>query len=289
MAHATIDRPGADGERGPAMAVVGFGPLAVFLAGTFALTWLTLLPLGPARYVLGYFAAQPTVVAFAVVGLYYGRRGVARLWRAGTRWRVGWAWYAIAVFLPGLAAGAGWLATSSVGSAAPTRAPVITAVVGALLAGILEEFGWSGVAFPALQARWGFLRAGVILGVIWALWHVPSLFTPAPLPRAHFSFVPFLLFTIPLRILLGWVYNGTGGSVLLPALFHASVNAWGNIVLGGNVVANTGHLVQILVFAAAVVIVIWRGQASAHRPRDRDAHRRAPSPHPTGGDPQSSR
>jgi uncharacterized protein len=272
MTDASLDRPGADGERPPAAAVVAFRPLVAFFIGTFVLIWLTVLPLGPAVYVLG-LVGQPTVVAFAVLALYLGRTGVARLWRAGKRWRVGRAWYAVALILPGLAAGAGWLAMSGFGSGTPTGDPVMPAVLSGLLAGIFEEFGWSGVAFPALQSRFGFLRASVVLGVIWALWHVPALFASAPSLHADFSFVPFLLMVIPLRILLGWIYNATGGSVLLPVLFHASVDAWGAILLSGTVVANAGWLVSTLVFAVAVMIVLMKKRAPAHRLRDGDVHR----------------
>ena len=281
MTDETIDRPGAEREPCRAAGVVGLGPLAAFFAGTFAVIWLTVLPLGPVVYVLG-IVGQPTVVAFAVMALFFGRSGVARLWRAGTRYRVGWAWYALVMLLPGLAAGAGWLAMSGFGSEMSSRDPVILAVVSGLLAGILEEFGWSGVAFPTLQARFGFLRAGVLLGVIWGLWHLPALFASEPSLRAHFSFIPFLLMVIPLRILLGWVYNGTGGSVFLPVLFHASFNAWNAVVLGPNVAANTGWLVQTLVLVAVVMIVMAKHGAAVDRTNHDDVYRPAtiisPSP-----------
>jgi CAAX protease family protein len=235
---------------------VGLRPLLAFLVGTFVLIWLTVLPLGPAVYVLA-FIGQPTVVAFAVVAFYFGRKGVARLWRGGTRWRVGAGWYAVALILPGLAAGAGWVAMSGTLPADP----VIPAVVSGLLAGIFEEFGWSGLAFPALQARLGFLRGSVLLGVIWGLWHLPSLFASGSL-HVHFSPVPFVAFAICLRILLGWIYNGTGGSILLPVLFHASVDAWSTTMLSGGVVANAGPIVQTLVFAVAALIVLRRARRS---------------------------
>jgi uncharacterized protein len=264
MTDSRIDRPSAEAEPVPPAVVAGFRPLAAFLIGTFALTWLTVLPLGPVVYVLAV-VAQPTVVAFAVLALYLGRKGVAGLWCGGTRWRVGTGWYALVLILPALAAGAGWMAMSGFRFGKLTGDPLLLVVLGGLLAGVFEEFGWSGVAFPALQARLGFLRAGVVLGVIWALWHLPALFAAAPALHVNFSFVPFLLLAIPLRILLGWIYNGTGGSILLPVLFHASVDAWRVVLLGPIVVANAGWLVQTLVFAAAVVIVLLRRRARAQR------------------------
>jgi Type II CAAX prenyl endopeptidase Rce1-like len=105
----------------------------------------------------------------------------------------------------------------------------IAAVVSGLLAGTLEEFGWSGVAFPALLGRFGLLLAGTATGVIVALWHLPLFFISTQ-PQSTFSFLSFLLTLIAVRVLFGWVYLGAGGSVLLCVLFHASGNAWSEVL-----------------------------------------------------------
>lgn len=64
---------------------------------------------------------------------------------------------------------------------------------------MLEEFGWSGLAFPALQARYGFLRAGAAMGCIVAVWHLPFFFTPGT-TQSRSSFLVFLLTVVPARI-----------------------------------------------------------------------------------------
>jgi membrane protease YdiL (CAAX protease family) len=74
-----------------------------------------------------------------------------------------------------------------------------------------EEVGWRGYALPALRARYGALVSNVILGVLWALWHLPAFFNP----DTHYSNLPFVLqlaFQIPLAILFTWVFNSTGGA-----------------------------------------------------------------------------
>src|SRR5688500_1468633 len=81
----------------------------------------------------------------------------------------------------------------------------------------------------ALLDRFGLLRAGTAMGVIVALWHLP-LFMVSNQPQSTFSFLPFLLTLMVARILIGWVYVGTGGSVLLCVLFHASGNAWSEVL-----------------------------------------------------------
>ncbi len=259
------DGPTDRGREAPPETVVGLRPLLVFLIATFALVWLAALPLGAASNVLA-IVGQPSVVAFVVMALYVGRKGTAGLWRGGTRWRVGIGWYVVALALPGLAAGAGWIARS--GFSGTVTQPWLAAVASGLLAGIFEEFGWSGVAFPALQARLGFLLAGITLGVIWGLWHLPSLFASAPVLHQSFSFIPFLLFVIPLRILYGWTYNGTGGSILIAVLFHASSDTWQPVLLG-HVVADTAWFVVILVYAVAVVTVLLNRRVSKRQRQSR--------------------
>jgi membrane protease YdiL (CAAX protease family) len=88
-----------------------------------------------------------------------------------------------------------------------------------LITGIDEELGWSGLAFPHLHRRFGFIYANLILGVLWALWHLPMFFTPSD---SQFG-ASLLLFVIKLtafRCLFSWSCLQTG-SLILPGLFHA--------------------------------------------------------------------
>jgi membrane protease YdiL (CAAX protease family) len=248
------------------IAVPSLGHVISFLTCTFALTWLAFLPLilewvdpesaaGAVLLPLVGIGA-PTISAFVLVAVGSGREGVGRLWRRGLRWRVGARWYLVVLLLPGLAFGASWVAASGLSGDTSQFNPWIPAVISGLLAGILEEFGWSGFAFPGLQARYGFLRAGIAMGFIVALWHLPLFFTPGQ-PQSEFSFVPFLLTLVPVRILFGWVYNGTGGSVLLTVLLHASGNAWSEILPLAPTAFDTAWP-EILVFGIAAVIVVFK-------------------------------
>jgi hypothetical protein len=111
------------------------------------------------------------------------------------------------------------------------------------------------VAFPALQARHGFLPAGAAMGLVVALWHLPLFFTPGQ-PQSTFGFVPFLLTLIIVRILFGWVYNGTAGSILLCVLLHASGNAWSEILPVQPPHFTQAWAVETAVFAVAVAIAL---------------------------------
>lgn len=257
-------------RRRPLAGVTGRAMVVVFLVATFALTWLMFLPVivglvdpeSPAGLIflplIGIGA--PTIMAFVLTGLSEGRRGVRELWRGGRRWRVGISWYAIVVFLPCLAYAAAWVADS--GLTAPSIGPWAPALISGLLAGILEEFGWSGFAFPRLQKIYGFVPAGLAMGFIVAFWHLPLFFTPGQ-PQERFEFVPFLLILIVARFLFGWIYNGSGGSILLLILFHASGNFWSEILPLGPPAFDAAWVGEILVFgvAAAIVLLRYRGPA----------------------------
>jgi membrane protease YdiL (CAAX protease family) len=251
--------------------------VVVFLVATFALTWLMFLPVivgladpeSPAGLIflplIGIGA--PSIMAFVLTGLSQGRTGVRALRRRGTRWRVGISWYAIVVLLPCLAYAVSWVA--SAGLAAPSLGPWVPALISGLLAGILEEFGWSGFAFPRLQALYGFVPAGLAMGFIVAFWHLPLFFTPGQ-PQHEFAFMPFLLTLIVVRFLFGWVYNGSGGGILLLILLHASGNFWSELLPLGPPAVDAAWVGEISVYgaAAAIVFFLYRGPVHNKQPEE---------------------
>jgi membrane protease YdiL (CAAX protease family) len=92
-----------------------------------------------------------------------------------------------------------------------------------------EEIGWRGYALPRLAARFGLASASVLLGVVWALWHLP-LFFLAEADTYHQSFFVYLLQITALSVTLAWLWQRTGGSLLLTMLMHAAVNNGKDIV-----------------------------------------------------------
>lgn len=89
--------------------------------------------------------------------------------------------------------------------------------------GLGEELGWRGFALPRLQKIYPPLTASFTVGLFWGLWHLPDFWLS---PERQRDSVPlFLLTIVALSVLYTWVYNRTGGSLLLVALLHASGNA----------------------------------------------------------------
>ncbi|MFA9459487.1 type II CAAX prenyl endopeptidase Rce1 family protein [Thiohalorhabdus sp. Cl-TMA] len=96
-----------------------------------------------------------------------------------------------------------------------------------------EEPGWRGYALERLQERLPALGAALLLGALWALWHLPLFLIPGTYQEAVIGlgtirfwgdFVPVLL---ALSVLMAWVYNHTGGSVLAAIVFHFAANFTG--------------------------------------------------------------
>jgi membrane protease YdiL (CAAX protease family) len=87
-----------------------------------------------------------------------------------------------------------------------------------------EEIGWRGYALPKLQSGYSALVSSVILGGIWALWHLPLFFNPDS-GYSNTPFWAFLIFILPVSILITWIFNSTGGSTLMIMILHAMLNA----------------------------------------------------------------
>lgn len=101
-----------------------------------------------------------------------------------------------------------------------------------LIAGPLaEEFGWRGYVQPRLRQRLGLISTSVVLGLAWALWHVPLFFLPGTGQHAMGLFTPngliFVLTCIPLSFLYLFVSERLGGRVWAAILIHFSGNAIG--------------------------------------------------------------
>ena len=92
-----------------------------------------------------------------------------------------------------------------------------------------EEIGWRGYALPRLAARMGLARASLLLGLIWACWHLPLFFVPG-LNQYGQSFPLFALGGIALSVAIAWLYAHTEGSVGMAMLMHSAVNQTTGIV-----------------------------------------------------------
>ena len=169
----------------------------------------------------------PSLSGLLMTRLVDGSRGIRELFASVFRVRLPWAWYGL-VLLPSTTVLAVLLLLRTFISAAFIPNHFLLGIAFGVPAGILEEFGWTGFAFPRMQARFGTLRAGVLLGLLWSAWHLPVIdFLGAATPHRPYLILFFLAFTTAMtaiRILIGWSYVNTK-SVFLAQVIHIGSTA----------------------------------------------------------------
>lgn len=205
-------------------------PLLAFAVLAYAFSWWTwplyALELSPAP-IVGF---GPFLAATAVLGLTGGRSAVKRLLRQMVRWRVGLRWYALALGLPIALSTLALYLNISLGAPTPgaeqlSQWPSILPAFLALLlvpgiGGTWEEPGWRGYLLPNLGERHSNLAATLLVGVVWAGWHLP-LFLTGIVQWAD------LVFIFGTTVIFNWVYYRADRSVLIVMIFHAMNNAAG--------------------------------------------------------------
>lgn len=211
--------------------------LTQFFILSFVISWILWLPgLFPegelpaavdALTNLGPFG--PGIAAFWLTWRREGGQGMKRLWRRAWRLEGDQRWLLPALLLgpvtTGLTAGATLLLGGSIEwqYALPAAFAVPGFVVIYLTNALPEELGWRGYALGRLQKLSQPLTASLILGALWGLWHLPLHFSAGTVQEA-IPVYQFVLQQMALALIYTWLYNHSGGSVLLATLFHTTAN-----------------------------------------------------------------
>lgn len=215
----------------------------VFVALTVLISWLPWIITGS-----GFLVFGPSIAGVIVIAMTSGKEGLRDMQKRSLRWRVGFRWWAVALFgsvfiiLPAIAINA------MMGGSSPSLAffqqewyliPVIflLTIIGGPLG---EEFGWRGFALPNLQQKWGAMIASIIIGIVWALWHLPLFFQEDSIhAQIGIKFLPvYIIGEIVLAIIITWVYNKTGSSLLVGGIIlHNADNFWATALLTNDTVA----------------------------------------------------
>lgn len=149
---------------------------------------------------------------------------------------------------------------------------------GGVVLGGLEEVGWRGYLLPGLQDRWSALTASLAVGVVWAVWHAP-LFLMSGTTQASTAFGWFMLQALGLSVVFTWLFNATGGSMLLAVLVHGALNAWYSAAVQWLAPDTVGTFMPYAALLTAIVagLLVWRyGPAQLAR-QGRHAWRGSPA------------
>lgn len=170
----------------------------------------------------------PNVAVIIVLLCIAGWYGVSDVFKKFFVWRVGWKWWCISFFIPFgicfLAIGLYGLFGGEIDISQLKHVPMVFVMrflFSLSLGSIGEEAGWRGFMLPRLQKYFSPLGAALMLGMIWGIWHIPTL----TIKQVELGYVPcFFISIICFSVLLAWIYNSTG-SLLMVALFHNMLNA----------------------------------------------------------------
>lgn len=235
----------------------------------------------------------PAIAGPVMTYLVDGRAGIRDYGSRLFKWRVDARWYAVALLTITLLCAGTVFALSAF---SPAYLPliltssdkvtlVVTAVGMGLFAALMEEMGWTGFAAPRLLRNNTILVAGLILGSVWCLWHIPITYWASGTSTGALSmdmFLPPVVFYVgalpAYRVLMVWAYARTE-SIFVPWMMHAALIASSLELFA----LETTVLVPHLVYWFVLIPLLWISVAMALRSTDRAdvTHPRAAA-HPGG-------
>jgi membrane protease YdiL (CAAX protease family) len=264
----------------PKISLIGF-----FVLVTLA-SWLGVVPLLIESHFPGTLPAgsgiilqlpmffAPALVTILVSWWNEGTPCVRKLLAGLLAWRVAFRWYAFVFLAPAVVC---WLALQSSawfgGRILRLQSPLdVLITFGVIFVGYLllntEEVAWRGYALPQLLARYRPLRASLILGVVWGLFHLPLFLLKGGHP-AGYPLPFYLVFSLALTVVFTWLMQHTKGSLLLAHLFHQSINGWVEAI--PFYPRSAGSLAPFLVVVCLLIagaLLISRQWSRSHRRQD---------------------
>ncbi len=237
--------------------------LLTFLAITFGLTWgLAAVAILFADQVTAIFGEigltnplvilaiySPGIAGVSMVLSRYGLKGLGSYFQRLTVWKAPLKWWLFLILgIPAVVyTGAAIKGTFSDPLPFASWQQALPALALALFLGPIEEFGWRGLALPLLQRKFAPLWAGLILGVIWALWHLPT-FLISGMPQTAWAAGPYFLGIIAISVILVPLFNASRGSLLIAILYHFQMM---------NPIWPDAQPYDNLLWIAAAVLIVW--------------------------------
>ena len=260
------------------MSAIRRHPIITFFVLAYAISWVGLPLYAAGIWPIPFLATGPLIAALIMIALTQGRAGLRELGSRMIRWRIGWIWYVVAIGLPlavllltvvlNVALGAGAPSLAGVGSLSTLLLVFAVRLINPLDGPMGEEPGWRGFALPGLQTSRSPLVTTLILAVFITGWHLPTFFLEGGFQPS--IFVGGVLGTVAVTFWYTWLFNHTGGSVLITLVSHA---AQGTIQIGAPWSASADVARAIVVYGIVAIAVaiglvvfdwqLWRGPAPA--------------------------
>ena len=202
-------------------------PLVTFFALAYALSWWpwAWTALDPQNAPSTILPAGPLLAVLIVLALTGGWAAIRGFLIKIVQWNVGLRWYLLVLVLPAAITLGAVAINLQVGATIAVQFPAWIDLIARFLfvlvfIGLGEEPAWRGFALPRLMDGRSALAASLVLGALHIVWHLPLL----GIEYNESNVLPWAIAVLAFSILVTWIYLHTGGSLLLPMLFHSSVN-----------------------------------------------------------------
>lgn len=256
-----------------------------FFVLAYAISWAWVIPWAWTGHTVRQGSGWPThlpsllgplLAAVALTAWSSRGAGVRELLGRMVRWRIGWRWW-LAATSPLLFFFVVLAVMRLAGATVPSRGefaifsgvPSAWGILGVWAAvlvinGYGEETGWRGYALPQLQLRFGPLTATVILAAAWAAWHLPQFFLLQSYQDFSLAMLPIFVFGLFCgAVVLTWLYNRTGGSILAAVVWHGLYNLTGATKAAGDGSGALAATMWTFVVVQALVLLAldWRAHS----------------------------
>lgn len=234
-----------------------------FISGLFMLIENSFYISNPLYGKLTYLGLlSPTFAAFFVLYYFYNKKERRNYWFSTIDFkRISWKWYLIIISLPILIRFLAVVIDASItaNNFQFSISPDMTlsyAIILLFFGPIPEELGWRGIALPELQKKYGFNIAVLILGFMWAIWHLPLFFVEGTYQNQLGLFSPmfwnFMLSALLTSVIYGIIYNKTNKSILAVILFHY----FGNLTGETFVMTSNAELISTVLRGILALLII---------------------------------
>lgn len=248
-------------------------PLATYFILAYLISWGGSIAFGGPQFIRSepmelqetlnmalFVLAGPLIAGLLSTSILEGKDGLQSLFSRMFKWRISIGWYAAALLIFPVLILAVLLSLSIFLSSDFSPNFVSFGILGGLIAGFIEETGWTGYAYPRMQSKYGALRATFYLALLHGIWHaVPGILGDYLIYETYWLprfIVMWMVAMVAMRVILVWIYTNTG-SLLLAQLTHASSTGF-LLIFGPSPISPANEVLWWAIYA----VVIWLAAAS---------------------------
>jgi membrane protease YdiL (CAAX protease family) len=241
---------------------VFWGPLVLFQVPTISFVSDIKGPIWAiAMYMINAFV--PSVVAIILIRIYDGKACLRQFLKRVIKFKIGWRWYLAVIAMVVFPTLGQLLIIRLLGQDFNYNGFIaqLGSFIPLIIFGPLsEELGWRGYALDRLQTKWNALVSSIIVGTLWALWHLPLFYMVGTSQNElQIPFIGFMVGLIALSILFTWLHNNTNRSIWTAVFFHWLYTYAAQVVASSVTRSPAYNWLEYspFILAALIVVIVW--------------------------------